>query len=81
MFLLSDQKKIAELILKERVKKPEEKEVPQGLEADFSKAHEAVAKDLMNAVKADDAKGVCRAMKSFYHLCEKESEYSVEVGE
>lgn len=78
--LLIDQKKMAQLILNE-VHKPKEKEVPQGIEGDFSKAHESIAKELIDAIKSGDPRMVSRSLKMFFQVCDKEEEYSVEEGE
>lgn len=79
MGLLGDKKKMASLILSEDFK-PKEKEVPQGLEGDFSKAHESIAKDLIDGIKSGDPGMVSRSLKQFYQMCEKEEEYSDEEG-
>ena len=81
MGLLGDKKKIAQLILSEMPKHMEEKEVPQGIEADFSKAHEALASEMVEAFKQGEPGKVSRALKQFIKLCVKEDEYSVEEGE
>lgn len=78
--LLGDQKKLVQLILSESPK-PVEKEVPQGLEGDFSKAHDSIAKDLIEGIKSGDPRMVSRSLKQFVQLCEKEEEYSGEEGE
>lgn len=75
MGLLGDKKKMVSLILSERPK-IEEKEVSQGLEGDFSQAHEATAKTIIEAIQAGDPGMVSRALKQFYQLCEKEEDYS-----
>lgn len=80
MGLLGDQKKMVQLILSESAG-PKEKEVPQGLEGDFSKAHDSIAKDLIEGIKSGDPRMVSRSLKQFIVLCEKEEEYSVEEGE
>lgn len=81
MGLLGDNKsKIVQLILSEG-HRPEEKSVPQGLEGDFSKAHDLIAKDLIEGIKSGDPGKVSRSLKSFIQMCEKEEEYSVEEGE
>ena len=81
MMMLGDKKKMVQLILSESPGKPEEKEVSNGLEADFSKAHEALAKEVIDGIKSDDAMKVSKALKKFYMLCEKEEEYSELEGE
>jgi hypothetical protein len=80
MMLLGDNKKLVQLILSES-HAPKEKEVPQGLEGDFSKAHESIAKELIEAIKSGDPRTVSRSLKTFMQMCEKEEEYSVEEGE
>jgi hypothetical protein len=80
MGLLGDKKKAAQLILSEAPKK-QEKDVPQGIEADFSQAHDAIAKDIIDAVQAGDPGMVSRALKQFVKLCSKEDEYSVDEVE
>ena len=79
--LLGDKKKMVSLILSEYPKKAEEKEVSQGLESDFSKAHDAIASELIEALKAGDPGKVSRSLKSFIKLCSKEEEYSEPEGE
>lgn len=79
MGLLGDKKKMVQLILSEN-HKPKEKEVPQGLEADFSQAHDSLAKEICDGVQAGDPGMVSRALKQFIKLCSKEDEYSVEEG-
>lgn len=78
--LLGDQKKLVQLILSERPM-AEEKEVPKGLEGDFSAAHEAAAKELIDGIGAGDPRMVARSIKQMIMLCEREEEYSVEEGE
>lgn len=80
MGLLGDKKNMVSLILKEH-HRPEEKEVPQGLEGDFSKAHESIAKDLIEGIKSGDPGKVSRSLKQFMQMCGKEEEYSDEEGE
>ncbi len=81
MLGLLGNKKIAQLILSEVPKvEVEEKEVSKGLEADFSKAHEALAGELMEALKSGDNASFARSLKRFIQLCDKEGDYS-EVGE
>jgi hypothetical protein len=79
--LLGDKKKIAQIILSEMPKHIEEKEVPQGIEADFSKAHEELAKEMIDGFEQGEPGKVSRALKQFIKLCMKEDEYSVEEGE
>lgn len=81
MGMLGDKKKMIQLILSESPAKAEEKEVPQGLEGDFSKAHDAMAKDLIEGFKAGDPGMVSRALKQFIKLCSKEEDYSEIEGE
>lgn len=78
--LLGDKKKIAQIILSEAPVKAEEKKVPQGIEADFSKAHDALAGDIVKGVQDGDPGMVSRSLKQFFKLCAKEGEY-VEEGE
>lgn len=75
-----DKKKAISLILSES-QKPKEKEVSQGLEGDFSKAHELIAKDLIDGLKSDDPGKVSRSLKQFFQMCEREDEYSEPAGE
>jgi len=79
--LLGDKKKMAQIIISESHKQPEEKDVPQGLEADFSKAHEASISDFMQAIKQDEPGKASLALKQFIKLCSKEDEYSEPEGE
>lgn len=79
MLLLGAKKKIAQAILSEGPKKAKEKEVPNGLEADFSEALESLAGELCAAVQSGDPGMVSRSLKRFIHLCQKEGEY--EPGE
>jgi hypothetical protein len=72
--LLGDKKKIVQLILAESPKKLD-KEVPQGMEGDFSPALEAYANDLIAAVKNEDPKMLVNALKELIVACEKEEEY------
>jgi hypothetical protein len=76
--LLGDKKKIAQIILSEMPKKVEEKSVPQGIEADFSKAHDALSEDIIQGVKDGEPGKVSRSLKQFFQLCMKEGEYSEE---
>lgn len=80
MGLLGDKKKIASVILSEvhAPKRPEEKNVPQGIEADFSAAHEALASDIISGIKDGDPGMVSRSLKQFFQLCEKEGDYTEE---
>lgn len=81
MLGLLGNKKIAQLILSEVPKAAvEEKSVPNGIEADFSKAHEALAGDMLDALKSEDKSKFSKALKQFIMLCDKEDDYS-EVGE
>lgn len=75
-----DKKKMVQLILSESPR-PQEKEVSQGLEGDFSKAHELIAKDFIDGIKSDDPGKVSRSLKQFIMMCEKEDEYSEPEGE
>ena len=75
MGLLGDKKKAVSAILSESMK-PQEKEVSQGLEGDFSKAHDLIAKDLIEGIKSGDPGMVSRSLKHFVQMCEKEEEYS-----
>ena len=59
----------------------EVKQVPQGLEGDFSKAIDSLASDIIEAVKSGEPGKVSRSLKQFIKLCEREEEYSVEEGE
>lgn len=79
--MLGDKKKIAQLILSEKPKMATEKAVPQGIEADFSDAHEALAGDLVKGIQSGDPGMVSRSLKQFIQLCMREDEYSVEEGE
>lgn len=79
MGLLGD-KKVISLILNE-MHKPKEAEVPQGLEGDFSKAHDAIAKELIEGIKNGEPGKVSRSLKQFIQMCEKEEEYSDVEGE
>lgn len=81
MGLLGDKKKMAQFIISESHKKPEEKNVPDGLEADFSKAHEAAMSDFMQAIKQDEPGKASLALKQFIKFCIKEDEYSEPEGE
>jgi predicted metal-dependent hydrolase len=78
MLGLLGNKKIAQLILSEVPKMEVETEVPKGLESDFSKAHEALASEIISAVKGEDSLKLSRSLKQFVKLCEKEEEYSEE---
>lgn len=80
MGLLGDNKKLVQLILSESPKTIE-KDVPQGLEGDFSKAHDSLAEELINGFKSGDPRMVSRSLKQFIQLCGREEEYSVEEGE
>jgi hypothetical protein len=80
MGLLGDKKKIASLILSESPR-PQEKEASQGIEGDFSKAHDQIAKDLIDGIKSGDPGKVSRSLKHFIQMCEKEEEYSEPAGE
>jgi aromatic ring-opening dioxygenase LigB subunit len=71
--LLGDKKKIVSIILAES---PKHKNVPQGLEGDFSPAMEAYAKDVIEAVEAKDAKALAMALKELIYACQHEDEYS-----
>lgn len=73
--LLGDKKKMVSLILSEK-QKPKETEVPQGLEADFSQAHESLAKEFIEGIKNDDPGMVSRSLKQFIQLCVKEDDYT-----
>ncbi len=73
---MMDKKKIVSIVLGEQ--KPEEKKVSDGLEADFSPAYEAAAKDIMEAVKSEDSAKLISALKGFVKMCEKEEDYSPE---
>lgn len=75
MFLLNDKKKIAQMVLSESPKLIE-KDVPQGVEGDFSVACEQCAKDLIDAVKAGEPRMVSRALRQFMAMAEREEEYS-----
>lgn len=79
--LLGDKKKISQIILSEHAKKPEEKEVPQGIEADFSKAHDAFSGDIIKGIQSGDPGMVTRSLKGLIKLCLKEDEYSDPEGE
>lgn len=81
MGLLGDKKKMAQVIMSETHKEPEEKNVPQGLEADFSKAHEASMGEFMQAMEAGDPGMGVRALKQLIKLCLKEDEYSEPEGD
>jgi hypothetical protein len=74
--LMKEKGKIASLILSERPKIAEEKEVSPGLEGDFKAAYESCAKNILQAIKADDEKLLASALHEFDELCEKEEEYS-----
>lgn len=74
--LLGDKKKIVQLVLSERPRQTEEREVPQGLEGDFSLACEALGKDIIEAVKAEDATMLAKSIKHLMKLAMKEDEYS-----
>lgn len=80
MMMLGDKKKMVQLILSESPK-AQEKEVPQGIESDFSKAHDSLANDIIEAIKEGEPGKVSRSLKQFIKLCGKEDEYSVEEGE
>lgn len=75
MGLLGDKKNIAAAIMSE-MRMPEEKKVPEGLEADFSKACEKCASDVIEGVKAGDPRMVSRALRQFFAMSEREEEYS-----
>lgn len=75
MLLLGERKKIAQVILSEGPKKAEEKEVPNGLEADFSDALESLAGEIVASVQSGDPGMVSRSLKRFIQLCHKEGEY------
>lgn len=74
--LLGNKKGMASAILKEIPHKIEEKKVPEGLEADFGKACEQCASDLIEAVKAEEPRMVVRALKSLMAMINKEEEYA-----
>jgi hypothetical protein len=73
---MMDKKKIVSIVLGES--KPEEKKVSKGLESDFSPAYEAAAKDMIQAIKEDDAKKFASVLKDFFMMCEKEEDYQEE---
>lgn len=79
--LLGDKKKIVQLVLSERPSHMEDKKVPQGLEGDFSLACEAIGKDLIEAIKNEDPRGVSLAIKHLMKLSMKEDEYSEDEEE
>jgi hypothetical protein len=76
MMLLGDRKKIAQLIISENHQAPKEKDVPQGLEADFSKAHESAMSEFMQALEQGEPGKASLALKQFIKFCIKEDEYS-----
>lgn len=76
--LLGDKKKIVQLVLSERPSHMEEKEVPQGLEGDFSLACEAIGKDIIEAIKSEDPRALAQGLKHLLKLSLKEDEYSEE---
>lgn len=78
--LLGDKKNLVSLILSE-TQEPTQKDVPKGLESDFSKAHEALAGDMIEAFKEGNAEMASRCLKQFIKLYSKEDNYSVEEGE
>lgn len=78
MGLLGDKKRIVQLILSQTHEPVKEKEVPQGIEADFSKAHDALASDMIDGFKNGEPGKVSRSLKQFIQLCMKEDEYSEE---
>ena len=75
MGMLGNKRGMASAILSE-IPKIDVKDVPVGLEADFGKACEACASDLIEAVKAGEPGKVVRAMKSLMQMIDKEDEYS-----
>lgn len=73
-------KRIAQVILSEMAA-PQQKDVPQGLEADFGGACDQCSKELIDGIKAGDPGKVSRALKQFMAMSEREEEYSEPVGE
>lgn len=78
--LLFDKKKIAQVILSERPKKIE-KDVPQGIESDFSMGLDSLAGEIIEGLKNGEPRMVSQALKQFIQLCLKEEEYSEPEGE
>lgn len=79
--MLGDKKKIASIILSESPKKIEEKNVPQGLESDFSIGLESLASEMIEGLKNGEPGMVAKALKQFIILCKKEEEYSEPEGD
>ena len=73
--MLGDKKKIVSIILGEQPK-VEEKQVPNGLEPDFSSAYGAMAKSIIDAIKEGKPEVLASALKDFVFACDKEDDYT-----
>lgn len=78
--MLGDKKKIAQVILGERPM-TEEKKVSNGLEADFSSAYGAMAKDIMAALEEKSAERLAMNLKSMIQAIVREEEYAEDKAE
>lgn len=78
--MLGDKKKIATIILGERPM-VEEKKVSNGLEADFSTAYGAMAKDMISAMENKSPEKLASALKSLIQAVIREEEYSEDQQE
>ena len=77
MGLLGDKGKFASTVLGES-SEPEEKEVSDGLEADFSSVYEHLAQGINAAIKSGDNKAMAQALRSMIMAVARESDYSKE---
>lgn len=68
-------KRISQVILSEMAG-PQQKDVPQGLEADFGGACDQCSQEIIDGIKAGDPRKVSQALKRFMAMSEREEEYS-----
>lgn len=78
--MLGDKKKIAQIIIGERPM-VEEKKVSNGLEADFSSAYGAMAKEIMGAMEEKSAEKLASSLKSMIQAIVREEEYQEDSKE
>lgn len=78
--MLGDKKKIAQIIIGERPM-TEEKKVSNGLEADFSSAYGAMAKDILSALEEKSPERLSQSLKSMIQAIVREEEYQEEAQE